>query len=191
MTRPYEIWGPVHRVDESTSWRTQIQAVHREHPGLIIGCVDCRADTGGWCGRPEHEPFIYRDPVAANLVVDVGLNFLRDVLETTSPSAGIRYMAWGSDSTAPVAGNTTLGTEDGRKQITSFSSPSVGVKKSITYLAPNDANQTLEELGWFATSTATSTVDSGVMLGRVLYPGGAHPKTNLESIQLERTDTIS
>lgn len=140
-------------------------------------------DTGMWR--------LYETRRTRNLIVTVGFNFVRDVLEDTSMNAGVRFMAWGTGSTAPAAADTKLDVENGRKVVTSFTDGTVGKKTITTYLAPDDANVTIEEFGWFATSTATATADSGVLYARVLYPGGAHTKTNLESIQIDHSSTFA
>lgn len=170
-------------------WTGIVTARHWRHPVETLRCPLCRLALRGWCD--DHPPVLVEERTVRNTITTVGLNHLRDAFEEQSFDTGIRYMAWGSDNTAPAAGNTTLGTEDGRKAVTSFSDTGTGAKKTTTYLAPGEANQTLEELGWFASSTATASADSGIMLARVLYPGGAHTKDSGESIQVDRTDTIS
>ena len=122
-----------------------------------------------------------------NLITGVGLNLLRDVLSGVATDGQIKYMAWGNNATAPASGNTTLGNELGRKAITSRDPGSAGVLTTITYLAPYDAVGGIEELGWFAGPAATSAAGSGIMVARVLY---SKTKTDLESIQVDRVDTI-
>lgn len=65
------------------------------------------ADTGELLHREELH----------NLVVDSGLNLIRDLLDGDAP-AGLTHMAVGTGSTAAAAGDTTLGTEVYRGAVT-------------------------------------------------------------------------
>lgn len=122
-----------------------------------------------------------------NKLTDVGLTALVGALKGID--AEIKYLAWGSSSTPPAAGDVKLGDEFGRKQITLQEPGTVGVLVTTTYVAPFEANTPkVEELAWFAGVDATATKDSGTMVGRVLY---SRQKTSQESWQVERTDTVS
>jgi len=124
-----------------------------------------------------------------NLIMTVGKNMFRDGLQGTVTDLQIKQLGIGGTNTAPAVGQTTLFSEFFRKAITSRSPGATGVLVSTTYIAPYEANTPkIEELGWFAGVDATGTTDSGIMISRVLY---SRQKTNLESLQIERTDTIS
>lgn len=123
-----------------------------------------------------------------NLITDAGLNLIRDLLSGAVADGEIKYMAWGDDDTTPSAADTKLGNELGRQQVTKQENGvNAGVLDTTTYLSPLIANGQIEELGWFAGPDATSAKDSGVLVARVLY---SKLKTELESIQVVRTDTI-
>lgn len=92
-----------------------------------------------------------------------------------------------SVSTTPAVGDTTLHNETFRKAVTQQSAPSAGQAQTTLYLAPQDANSVIAEIGWFAGVSATATANSGAMVARVLYN---HQHTNLESIQVQRVDTL-
>ena len=144
----------------------------------------------GWTGRIKVTS-TYRDGRVEieefdNLITDAGRNLLRDALRQPT-DAEIKYIAWGSGTTAPTVANTALGTETGRKAVTKQTVGTAGVVVTTVYLAPFDANMQIQELGWFAGVGATATAGSGVMVARVLY---SKLKTELESIQIDRTDTI-
>ena len=124
-----------------------------------------------------------------NLIMTVGKNMFRDALKGTVTDLQIKYLAWGSDNTAVAAEQTTLVAEMDRKAKTLQADGADGVLVTTTYIAPYEANTPkIEELAWFAGAGATDTVDTGIMISRVLY---SYQKTELVSLQIERTDTIS
>lgn len=149
----------------------------------------------GWTGlvtvtvRDLHGRVKERDTFR-NLITDVGRNLLAEALRSpTGDVAHIRVAALGSDGTAPNAGDTTLGAEFFRKQVTEQSAGATGETLTTVYIAPQEANQQIEEIGWFAGVDADDDVaDSGVLLARVLY---SRLKTNDESIQIDRTDALT
>lgn len=94
----------------------------------------------------------------------------------------ITHVALGADNTPPSPGDVALGDERFRKPVTAQSAgPGVGQTVTTVYIAPGEANGfPIEEIGWF-------TAD-GTLIARVLY---SREKTALESLQIDRTDTIS
>ncbi len=122
-------------------------------------------------------------------ITTVGLNMLRDVIGGIIADAEVKYMAWGSGVGAPAAGDTQLGAEEGRKAITATAAGAAGIINITTYLLTSEANAPqVEELGWFAGTAAGAGINSGIMLGRVLYQ---RQKTNLETWNVVRTDTFT
>ena len=176
--RGTQVYGPPIR------WSGKITIIRRRHPDP--GCLFCAIDPH--C--PKHRNPIVDQATVGNLITTLGFNWIRRAVRTTF-DPGIRYMAWGSGTTAPAAGDTVLATETGRKAITSYTDGATGVEVTTTYLAPAEGNGSLAELGWFATDTATATADTGVLIARVLYPGGTWVKDAGYSLQLDRTDTFA
>ncbi len=124
-----------------------------------------------------------------NLITDAGLNYIRDLLDgSINPPTQIQYVALGSSNTPASATDVKLGAEFFRKLVTKQEIPGTGQVSSTCYVAPYEANQQIEEIGVFAGPSATSAKDSGVLIARVLW---SHLKTELESLQIVRTDTIS
>ena len=123
-----------------------------------------------------------------NLLTTVGLNMIRNGLYGDVSDFEVKYMAVGSDNTAPALGDTTLGTETFRKARTSQSKPSNGAVQYVQSILPAEAVGAIEELGWFAGAAAGAGADSGIMIARVLY---SRTKTALESLQIKRTDTFA
>ena len=112
---------------------------------------------------------------------------VRDGLYGDVTDLETKYTAVGTNATAPAITDTQLGTELFRKVTTSHSKPADGQIKHIVYIAPAEAVGALKEIGWFAGVLAGAAANSGIMISRVLYD---HAKTNVESLQIERTDTI-
>ena len=124
-----------------------------------------------------------------NLIVDTGLNMLRDAKDGAISDCEIKYVAFGGTATAVDHAQIKLTSEFFRKVMTSKTPGAVGILVSTVYIAPYEANvPKIEEIGWFAGVGATIAADSGIMVARVLY---SHAKTALESLQVVRTDTIS
>ena len=124
-----------------------------------------------------------------NQIEDTGLDYLARSLASSTFDMKIRYMGWGSSNTAVSSSDNVLGDERGRKIITvSATSTTIGIIYNTVYLSPSEATTDIEELAWFASSSAVATADSGTMISRVLY---SRSKTSLESLTVTRTDTFS
>lgn len=127
-----------------------------------------------------------------NVICDGGKNLMSGLLNGTITDGKIRYVAIGSGTTAENHAQLQLATEQLRKTVTSFSTAGLnpGQLQTIMYVAPSEANTfTISEVGWFATATATASVNSGVMIARVLL-GTPITKTSSQSVQFTRTDSI-
>lgn len=121
--------------------------------------------------------------MATATLTDAGRNMIRDARRGLVIDVSVKYVAVGTSSTAPTAGDTTLGAEVFRKALTTSSSPSTGNGDFTLYLAPGDAVSVgIQEVGWFAGAGATGTANSGVLIARGLY---AHTKLASESIQID------
>ena len=123
-----------------------------------------------------------------NTITSEGKNLLAECLRNSSLDAQIKYVALGNDNTTPTTSDATLGNEIFRKLVTSHVGAGTGVSKTTCYIAPDEAVAQIEEIGFFAGSTATATTDSGILYARILF---SRNKTSLEALQIERTDTIA
>lgn len=123
-----------------------------------------------------------------NLITDAGRDLLRDAL-LAGTNADIVYVALGASTQTPAATDTSLIDERFRKVVTKQERNGTGSVITTVYVAPAEANDfIIEEIGWFAGSDATDATNSGVMIARVLY---SRDKTDLESLQIDRTDTLT
>ena len=125
-----------------------------------------------------------------NLLTTVGLNMVRDALHDVGDVADceIKYVEVGDGATAPAVGDVALDNYVFRKIMTSTSKPADGQTRCICYIAPAEAVGAIEEIGWWAGTNAAAGEATGIMISRVLY---SRNKTALESIQIQRTDTIA
>lgn len=101
------------------------------------------------------------DRLEKNLVVTVGKDWIASRMVGTAANT-MGYMAVGTDSTSPAAGNTTLGAEVARVAVTSATAST----NTVTYVATFGAGTgtgALTEAGLFNANS------SGTMLSRTTY----------------------
>lgn len=143
-------------------------------------------DVNGWLG--QYEIFVGDERfLINNLITDAGLNMVRNALNGELTSTEIRYLAVGTSATTVSTTQTQLGAEIFRTPFISSSKPDTGQLEKTAVILETEAVANIREIGIFAGSTATTTSNSGIMISRVLY---SRNKTNLESIQIVRRDTI-
>ena len=123
-----------------------------------------------------------------NLITTVGLGMIIDLLDGGIADGEIKRMALGSSNTAPALTDIKLGNETFRKAMTTQTQPTTNSLVSTVYVSPSENAVQIEEIGWFAGVNADDTPDNGILVSRILY---SRLKTTLESIQVERTDTIT
>ena len=128
------------------------------------------------------------DEVAAkNIIVTTGLAFLAKILCNTATETNkyVNYFAVGTDNTAAGASDTTLGTENTRKAVSSALDSS-NVANISTFFGASEANATWEEWGHFIDGTATA--DSGTMLSHHIQQ---QVKASPNTITVDSTYTFS
>jgi hypothetical protein len=137
--------------------------------------------------RDKRGRFLPGGKTFKNLVVNTGLNLIRDGLIGLVSDTAIHYIALGTSNTAPALTDTQLVAEVFRKPVTSqVAGGSPGQAITTVNIAPQDANVTIQEIGWFAGVSAGPGANTGVLIARVLYN---HVHTNLESINIQRQDS--
>ena len=154
-------------MDKTWSWKSNVKVTVFDLEGNIIAVKRMR-----------------------NLITNVAFNMMRDGLYGPGGAQNleIKVFGIGSDNTAPALTDTQLGTETFRKARTSQSKPGTGQQTYVQYIDPSEAIGVIEEFGWFAGAAADpGTPNSGILVSRVLY---SRVKTDLESLQIERTDTF-
>lgn len=123
-------------------------------------------------------------PVIALTLVDAGHNFFRDCATGADQWTHI-YFAVGNGTTSTLHGRTLLDNEQYRKLVTSVvNGASVGESLFNCFVSDSDAvGLDIEEIAIFAGLTATSSSNTGKMIGRALW--SHNPKTGIESLQIQ------
>ena len=147
-------------------WTANIKITARDLNGVIIDVVEFK-----------------------NLLVTVGLGMVVDAWQTAAFDSEIKDMALGDDNTAPALTDTILGNETFRMVFTSQAEVTATSLLSIAVVPAASAVGLIEEIGWFAGIGADGIgPNTGILVSRVLYN---RTKTALESLSIERTDTIA
>ncbi len=108
-----------------------------------------------------------------NTITTVGKQLVGDMMKDRAGyDTGLTYVALGADDTAPAVGQTTLVNEGGtpeamRNTITS-KTRSGNVVTYSTFFTAAQSTLAIKEVGIFGHSTASGTVDSGIMFARWL-----------------------
>ncbi|MGZ3677042.1 MAG: hypothetical protein ACXWQR_00560 [Ktedonobacterales bacterium] len=101
-------------------------------------------------------------------------------ISVTSFTANFSYPVGTGLVNTPSVNDTQLQHEYFRKAVTSVANGGANGEALVTvYLAPGDSNAQIQEVGWFAGATATSSANTGTLLARGVY---SHNHTGLESI---------
>jgi len=123
-----------------------------------------------------------------NQITNLALIELAKPLYADTPDIEIKYLAIGTSSTPPTASDTQLGTEVFRTADVLLGTTGTGIVTSqFTILAAEYAGS-IKEIGIFAGSTATATVDTGILVSRILWD---YTKTSAEELLFQRVDTLS
>lgn len=153
-------------------------------------------EPSGWMGKwqliisDSEGNVIERTGLKPNLIMDVGLDMLRDFINGTVSDGEIKYVALGSGTTTPAAAQTALDTEEFRKAVTTQTvMAGAGALETLLYVSEAEGNSfKTEEIGWFAGASANGTANTGVMIARILY---SRQKTALETWTIVRVDTFN
>lgn len=126
-----------------------------------------------------------------NLITDLWLNTVRDATMSATPmDLQFKYIALGKDdgTILPLApSNTRLGNEVERKGFTKVETDGTGRVKRTVNINSSEGNFHIKEIGIYAGATATSALNSGILVARVFYD---RDKDELESINIVRTDIV-
>jgi len=126
-----------------------------------------------------------------NLITDAWLNTVRDATMSATPvDLQIKYIALGKDDGTILPldpSNTRLGNEVMRKPFAKVETDGTGRVKRTAIITSSEGNFHIKEIGIFAGSSATSAINTGILVARVFYD---RDKDELESINIVRTDIV-
>lgn len=149
----------------------------------------------GWHGAFEVQSFFKDGSMQVdrfpNLITDAWLNAVRDATMSATPiDLQIKYIGLGKDNgtVLPLApSNTKLGNEVERKVFSKVETDGTGRVKRTVNITSAEGNFFIKEIGIFAGSTATSSINTGLLMARVFYE---NDKSELQSINIIRTDVM-
>jgi len=99
------------------------------------------------------------------VLTNVGKNYVADLMDGTSSAANPYYVAWGTNATAPVATNTTLGTEASESRSSATEDQPVADRNRWVATITADGTKTITEAGLFTAST------SGILVIHIGHTG--------------------
>lgn len=113
---------------------------------------------------------IIKEEIVFNRVMNDFLNEAISMLTGTSLNDyELKYLAFGTDGTAPTDNDTQLGNEIYRTPVTSLLKIDVGKVESKYFLQDNQALDVIREIAFFGGSSATGAANSGKLLSRILF----------------------
>jgi glycine cleavage system regulatory protein len=129
--------------------------------------IDAGIITGNVVVEVAQDGVVYHRQHFRNLVVDTGLNLVRDRLAGTS-SAYVTHLAVGTSATAAAAGQTTLVAENFRNGLTETVTATTKAVTYKYYLSASESNGvTIREIGLFTASSGGTMVARAVLLSPI------------------------
>lgn len=129
----------------------------------------------------------FEEETINNRIMDVALSELIGTLNNVAPDLELKFLALGI-SNIPITDNQTqLGNEIFRTQYATRETTNNSELTSSFSVLDTEAVGQIEEIGIFAGATATSTVNTGTMISRILW---SKNKTSQEEIQFTRIDRM-
>lgn len=114
-----------------------------------------------------------------NTIMKLQCYELADVLLGSAGDLEFRYCAVGTGTTAVTVNDTVLDTEIFRTYRGALTRDNYRVFAEFNILK-GEANTTLNEIGIFCSSTATSSADTGKLWSRVILSGGLVKTSSME-----------
>jgi len=154
----------------------------------IVDAIDNKYDWDLYIKLRDqlHKSFGVRSYSFKNMVVSAGRNVLARLLAgNTDYSGEINYCALGNTTATATAGNTTLGNELYRKEVSSKTYEN-NVAYVSTFFTATEIDGTFEEVGHFI--DGSSSADTGQLWSRIATPDTAElpiTKSNTESLTID------
>lgn len=126
--------------------------------------------------------------VIKNKVMDNVLNQLIGSLhQGINPNIEIKYLALGTSNTPVTTSDTKLGNEIFRTPIINQELTATGELTTDFVVLDTEAVGSIREVGIFGGSTATSSLNTGILISRILW---TKEKTSSEELNFKRIDRI-
>ena len=125
--------------------------------------------------------------VIKNKVMDNVLNQLIGSLQGINPNIEIKYLALGTSNTPVTTSDTKLGNEIFRTPIINQEITGIGELTTDFVVLDTEAVGSIREVGIFGGSTATSSLNTGILISRILW---TKEKTSSEELNFRRIDRI-
>jgi len=137
--------------------------------------------------RDAETGFVKRTTYYNNVICTVGKSMIADNLTNASPDNVMRinYVALGSDATAPVASDATLGTETYRNTVASETN-SDNIAYISAFFGQTEVTGTFAEAGLFSDGGAGA--DSGILVSHVAI---SETKSAVETLTIDWQITIN
>lgn len=150
---------------------------------------DKRGRKGYFDIKVYRDKKLFKHDIIKNIITDMALDREIEILLGNAPDMQIKYFAFGTDATTPLATDTQLGTEVGRFQpTTAFVNTGIGIVEGSVFITSSDlVGENIREIAIFCGSGATSSANTGTMLSRILW---TFNKTANDEIEIVRTDTV-
>jgi hypothetical protein len=128
-----------------------------------------------------------KEEIIHNKIMNAALDELIKVLQGQVTDLEVKYLALGSGNTPVTNNDTTLNNEFFRTQFTDITKTNTGELTSLAIVLEAEAIGTIEEIGIFGGSSATTSLNSGVLISRILWH---RVKTSSDEIQFTRIDRM-
>lgn len=125
--------------------------------------------------------------VIKNKVMDNVLNQLIGSLQGINPNIEIKYLALGTSNIPVTTSDTKLGNEIFRTPIINQEITGIGELTTDFVVLDTEAVGSIREVGIFGGSTATSSLNTGILISRILW---TKEKTSSEELNFKRIDRI-
>lgn len=132
---------------------------------------------------------VIKEDVVYNRILDGALEEMAKALYDGSDDCVIKYLGLGTQTASVLNTTTSLGSETFRTYRSSITISNIGEVKTIFFIADTEAKFNIKELGIFAGSSATATVETGVLMSTIEW---IYDKTSVtEEIQITRYDSFN
>ena len=122
-----------------------------------------------------------------NRITNTALDAIVNILDNIDPNLDIKFLAIGTDNTPLDDNDTQLGNEIFRTQFLTSDNDAIGQFTTTFAILDGEAVATWQEIGIFCSDSATTSLNTGILLSRILF---SRTKTALEEVDITRKDKV-